>query len=232
MSWSIDIRGKLGDLELNIQFESEATPILVIGPNGAGKSTLLRAIAGADLPIEGHIQLDGQALQDLAPHKRNVGYVPQGFALFDHMSVLDNVAFGCSEKNNAIAALEHFGAASLAERRPATLSGGEKQKVALARAWASDPRALLLDEPLSALDATTRRQMRGVLARHLQQAGRPSIVVTHDLRDARALQGTIVVLEEGHVVQIGSLSELSSNPCSDFVSEFMDVDGPAIEKVP
>lgn len=226
MSWSIDIRGKLGNLELDIQFVSEANPILVIGPNGAGKSTLLRAIVGADLPIEGHILLNGQALQDQAPHKRNVGYVPQGFALFEHMSVLGNVAFGCSKHENAMKALEHFEAASLANRRPATLSGGEKQKVALARAWASDPRALLLDEPLSALDATSRRQMRGVLARHLHQAGRPSIVVTHDLRDARTLQGTIVVLEEGQVVQMGSLSELRSNPASDFVAEFMDVDGP------
>lgn len=226
MIWSIDIQGKLGELELNIQFETEANPILVIGPNGAGKSTLLRAIAGAELPIEGHILLKGQALQDKAPHQRNVGYVPQGYALFEHMSVLDNVAFGCSEKEDAVKALEHFDATSLTDRRPDTLSGGEKQKVALARAWASAPHALLLDEPLSALDATTRRQMRGVLARHLHQAQRPSIVVTHDLRDARALKGMVVVLEEGKVIQMGSLSELRANPASDFVAEFLDVDLP------
>ena len=226
MSWSVHIKGALGGFNMDLQFETSATPLMVIGPNGSGKSTLLKAVAGADLALQGSIKLMGEELWNLPAHERKLGYVPQGFALFEHMDVKQNVAFGAAKAEDAQQALQDFDATELSHRFPAALSGGEKQKVALARAWASHPRALLLDEPLSALDASNRRQLRSFLAHKIQEHKRPAIVVTHDPRTLRAFQGQILVMDEGKAVALASLSELRKNPPNDFVVELLDVNIP------
>ncbi|MCX4246229.1 ABC transporter ATP-binding protein [Paraliomyxa miuraensis] len=234
--WQVELRGRLGDLELDVRFEAGDGPTIVIGPNGAGKTTLLRAIAGAVGDLRGRVVLDDRVLFDsgfdsgprvyLPPEARRVGYVPQGLGLFPHMTALDNVAFGCGRGARARArartALERLGALELAGRLPHELSGGQRQRIALARALAPDPRGLLLDEPLSALDVGQRRRTRAFLAEHLCRAGRPALVVTHDLRDAMALRGELVVIEAGRVQQQGRLEDIARAPGSEFVAELLD----------
>jgi ABC-type sulfate/molybdate transport systems ATPase subunit len=233
MGWQVALRGRLGELSLDLSFTSNAGPTLIVGPNGAGKTTVLRAIAGARLPFHGEIRLSGRTLVDgrsgvcLPPEERNIGYVPQGYALFPHLRAVDNVAFGCrgsarERKQRALSVLERFEARHLAARYPSELSGGEQQRVALARALAIEPRGLLLDEPLSALDARTRRTMRSFLAEYLSAEERPAIVVSHDVRDVLALGGHVLVLEDGKITQQGSAHELARAPATDFVSEFFD----------
>jgi molybdate transport system ATP-binding protein len=233
MGWQVALRGRLGELSLDVSFTSNAGPTLIVGPNGSGKTTVLRAIAGARLPLQGEIRLNGRTLVDqgsgvcLPPEERHIGYVPQGYALFPHLTAVDNVAFGCRGgarecKEQALAALERFEARHLAARYPLELSGGEQQRVALARALATEPRGLLLDEPLSALDARTRRTMRSFLAEYLSAQERPAIVVSHDVRDVLALGGHVIVLEDGKITQQGSAHDLAHAPATDFVSEFFD----------
>ncbi len=230
MSWSVNLRGLQGDLQVDIAFGAEEAALLIIGPNGAGKTTLLRAIAGARTNFRGRVTLkervlmDTEAGIDLAPEERRIAYVPQGFGLFPRMTVLENVAFGCERgragREKALGELERFEASDLAHRLPRELSAGEKQRVALARALAPGPDALLLDEPLAAMDPGTRRRMRNQLARYLRDLRLPVLTVTHDVRDVNALGAAIVVLEEGRVRGRGTANELARDTGDDFIAEF------------
>ena len=246
MSWSVNIRMQLGALELDVSLVGDETPLAIIGPNGSGKTTLLRTIAGAYRAEAGSIRLgdeiafDAEQGIDRPPEERKVGYVPQGYGLFPHLSVLDNVAFGLMARRAEVqreqahraarVLLEEMGSEHLAERRPKMLSGGEQQRVALARALMTEPAMLLLDEPLSALDASARRSVRAYLAGHLEKRAAPTIVVTHDVRDVVALGASVVVLEAGKIVQKGQPQELAAEPATEFVAEFFATDtlaGPA-----
>jgi len=221
----------MGALTLDVTLEGGSRPVAVMGPNGAGKTTLLRAIAGAHRPDAGHIEIGGERIFDaatdcdFAPEARRVGYVPQGFGLFPHLRVVDNVAFGrldlprADRRHAALQRLEEMGCRQLAQRRPSTLSGGEKQRVALARALMAAPRMLLLDEPLSALDAVARRALRAYLAEHLAEAQLPALVVTHDIRDVYALDAFVYVIEGGKVAQSGTAARLTEAPATPFVAE-------------
>jgi molybdate transport system ATP-binding protein len=230
--WEVELRGRLGELAVDVRFEAGDGPTILVGPNGAGKTTVLRAIAGAATGLHGRVRLCGRTLLDTAarvdlpPEMRRVGYVPQGLGLFPHLTAEGNVAFGCGRgpaaRLRARAVLEQLGALELAERRPHALSGGERQRVALARALAIEPAGLLLDEPLSALDVGQRRRTRTLLAEHLRRAGLPALVVTHDLRDILALDGEVVVIEAGRVVQVGRATTLARAPATEFVADLLD----------
>lgn len=235
--WQADIQARLGTFELDVSVEGDAHPLAVAGPNGSGKTTLLRAIAGAIPVARAHVTIGKTVLESTKPgihvpiERRRVGYVPQGYGLFPHLTVLENVEFGLStgsdrspaetRRTRAIGMLTELDCQPLANRRVDRLSGGEQQRVALARALVLEPDLLLLDEPLAALDATRRRAVRQFLAERLRAFGRPSIIVTHDVRDVVALNANIVVLEEGRVVQHGSLTSLQQAPASDFIAEFV-----------
>ena len=228
----------LGALQLDVSMEGGDEPVTLIGPNGSGKTTLLRTIAGAHRPDGGVIRIDNAdvfdsaAGIDLPPEDRRVGYVPQGYGLFPHLSVLDNVAFGWRARSpratmqerraGALLLLSRVDCAHLTDRRPLGLSGGEQQRVALARALAVEPRMLLLDEPLAALDAQARRAVRNYLAEHLAERSGPALVVSHDLRDVRALGGPVCVIESGRIVQRGFPDELAARPATDFVEAFFE----------
>jgi ABC-type sulfate/molybdate transport systems ATPase subunit len=236
MSWSVALATQLGTLSLDVTVRGDRGTTVLIGPNGSGKTSLLRMIAGAYRPDRGEITVagrtvfDSEAGADLPPEDRRVGYVPQGFGLFPNLRVVDNVAFGRSvgrartprnaRRREALALLEELECAHLAERFPKRLSGGEQQRVALARALMVEPELLLLDEPLSTLDPSSRRKLRGFLTNHLATRGAPAIVVTHDIRDVEALGTDVVVLEGGKVVQRGECDDLRRYPASEFVAEF------------
>lgn len=209
----------------------------LVGPSGAGKTTLLRLIAGLTRPDEGSIRLGGVTLNDtargyhLAPGQRDVGLVFQEYALFPHLSVGENVAYGLrarrvsrEERRRRVAAmLDRLGIGALAHERPARLSGGQRQRVALARALVLQPRALLLDEPLAALDMQTRAAVRRELVTILAGLEIPTLLVTHDYADALAFRQRIVVMAEGRVVQDGPHAALLAHPRSRFVAEFTGV---------
>ncbi|MDH3421674.1 MAG: ABC transporter ATP-binding protein [Gemmatimonadota bacterium] len=236
MSWRVQVRMCLGALELDVDVDGGEEPVALIGPNGSGKTTLLRTIAGAHRADAGRIRIgetdvfDGDTGLDLPPEARRVGYVPQGYGLFPHLSVLENVAFGSiawsprpgreERLMHAEKLLARVGCVHLANRKPAGLSGGEQQRVALARALAVEPKMLLLDEPLAALDAQARRAVRNYLAEHLSQRSGPALVVSHDLRDVKALGGPVCVIEDGRVVQRGLPDELAARPATEFVEAF------------
>jgi molybdate transport system ATP-binding protein len=203
----------------------EGAPVTVLfGPSGSGKTTVLRALAGLDRPDSGGITFGGETWFDGAsgvsvpPQARGVGFLFQDYALFPHLSVAANVGYGLRrlprpEREARVAGLaERFGIDRLLGRRPAQLSGGERQRVALARALAPRPRLLLLDEPLSALDAPTREAVRGELRHLLEQAAVPAIVVTHDRIEAMALGDRLVVLVDGTVRQVGPVHQVFSSP--------------------
>jgi molybdate transport system ATP-binding protein len=211
--------------------------VAVLGPNGAGKTTLLHAIAGLTALDSGAITLDGDVLEDtqagvfIPPERRSIGVVFQDYLLFHHLSSLDNIAFGlrCRGVKPAEARvrahewLARVGLADHASARPAQLSGGQAQRVALVRALICEPRVLLLDEPLSALDATTRAGTRRDLRRHLAEYDGVRIVVTHDPIEAAALADRLVVLEAGRVVQAGTHAEISAHPRSPYVADLVGV---------
>jgi molybdate transport system ATP-binding protein len=233
-----DVGLRLGQLDLDVTVEAAPGEIVaVLGPNGAGKSTLLRAVVGLQPLDRGEIRLDGAVLD--APssgrwvpvHERSIGYVFQDHLLFPHLSALDNVAFGLlargARRNDARRRagdwLDRLAVGEVAHLRPAQLSGGQSQRVALARALAGEPRALLLDEPLSALDVAVRAQVRSVLRRHLAGFDGSRLLVTHDPIEARVLADRLVVLEGGRVVQAGSPDELARHPRSAYVAELVGV---------
>ncbi len=228
-----EFRVELREIAVELALEVQAGRCLaLVGPSGAGKSTALRAIAGLHRPDEGLIELGDQAWfdsregLDVAPEGRGCGYLFQDYALFPHLSAWRNVAFGIRARDRAEvrgraqAELESFGVGDLAEVAPARLSGGERQRVALARALAPRPRLLLLDEPLSALDARTRAAAGRKLATTLAELDVPSVLVTHDFAEAATLADEIAVIDAGRLVQRGSASELSGNPASAFVADF------------
>ncbi len=198
--------------------------LALIGPNGAGKSTILQALAGL-VDCSGSIRLDGRSLQGVDPEHRRIGYVFQDYLLFAHLTVLENVAFGprslgrgrLASRGAAREWMERLGVSDLAGRRPPQLSGGQQQRVAVARALASDPELLLLDEPLAALDAEIRHDVRRELARHIREWGGPAIVVTHSADDVRALADRVIVLERGRTTQSGTLRDLERSPATAYV---------------
>ena len=214
-------------LDLSLEVEPGAC-LAITGPSGAGKSTLLRTVAGLFRPARarvtcaGQTWLDTQAGIDLPPERRGTGFVFQDYALFPHLSALGNVAYGLprrERRERARELLDRFGLEPRAHARPRELSGGERQRVALARALARSPRVLLLDEPLSALDARTRAQSSRTLAEVLAGAEVPALLVTHDFADAALLGHEVAVLDEGRLVQRGSPSELAGSPASAFVAD-------------
>jgi len=212
------------DLELTLAVGDET--LALVGPSGAGKSTFLRAVAGLERPHRGRVALDGEAWLDterdvdLPPERRSVGLVFQEYALFPHLSVRRNVAFGGASPTEVDELLERFGIAQLAAARPDAISGGERQRVALARALARRPRVLLLDEPLSALDAHTRGAVRAELRELLAGLGLPVVLVTHDFEDAATLADRVGVLVEGSLLQLGTPAELVAAPVDPFVARF------------
>lgn len=238
MDWHVHIRARAGTFALEAELAGNAQPVAIVGPNGSGKTTLLRVVAGAHPAAEGRIEVAGRVLFDasvgidLPPERRRVGYVPQGHGLFPHMTAARNVAFGAGAGQGAetgaravrrrvAALLETVGCAHLADRRPSEISGGESQRVALARALAAAPDILLMDEPLSAMDALARRELRASLARYLAEWRRPALVVTHDLLDLRALAPRrVYVLEDGAVVQSGPPAAVAASPRTPFVAAF------------
>jgi len=221
-----------GGPRLDLAAGLEAGTRAGMGPSGAGKSSLLRALAGLLRPARGRITLgpetwlDTEAGTDVAPERRGIGFVFQSYALFPHMSALDNVAFGVrsaggrhARRRRAVELLERLGIAARASSRPAELSGGERQRVALARALAREPRLLLLDEPLSALDPRTRAAAAGELAEVLAEAAAPAVIVTHSFEEAAILGDEIAVLDEGRLVQRGTAAELAARPASGLVGD-------------
>jgi molybdate transport system ATP-binding protein len=217
---SADFELPLRSFELKLALEVERT-VALVGPSGAGKSSVLRAIAGLARPVgrialDNEIWLDGTTFRN--PEERRVGLVFQEYALFPHLSVRGNVAYGGKERADEL--LERFRISQLAEARPRELSGGERQRVALARALARDPGVLLLDEPLSALDAHTKDAVRSELQELLHVLGLPTLIVTHDYEDAAALAETVGVLVEGELRQLGTPEDLVAGPHDPFVASF------------
>jgi molybdate transport system ATP-binding protein len=220
----LDIACALRSYELDVRLSVGPETVALVGPSGAGKTTVLRAIAGLRAPDRGRIALGGDVWFDAArridrpPEARSVGLVFQEYALFPHMTVRANVGFGGAARVDEL--LDRLGIAHLAGERPGRLSGGERQRVALARALARDPGVLLLDEPLAALDAHTRASVRAHLQDVLGRLRLPTIVVTHDFRDATALAGRIGVILDGRLHQLASAAELVRHPRDAFVASF------------
>ncbi|MBU6316702.1 MAG: ABC transporter ATP-binding protein [Acidobacteria bacterium] len=227
-----------GDFVLDLPITVEPGEVVaVLGPNGAGKTTALRLLAGLEALDDGTLVVDGTVLDDPAAgvfvpaERRSVGVVFQEYLLFPHLSALENVAFGLRARGASAREaratgerwLERVGLQAMGARRPGQLSGGQQQRVALARALAFGPRVLLLDEPLAALDAGTRSEVRRDLRRHLDDFGGCTVLVTHDPVDAYALADRVVVLEEGRVVQHGTLAEVAANPRSRYVAELVGI---------
>ncbi len=213
---------------LRVELEVGRETLALVGPSGAGKSSVLRTIAGLLRPAEGRVALGSEVWLDtrpetghpisLPPERRSVGLVFQEYALFPHLSVEANVGFGGRARVAEL--LERFAISELARARPAELSGGERQRVALARALARDPAVLLLDEPLSALDAHTKANVRAELGELLRELELPTVLVTHDFEDAAALADRVGVIVDGRILQLGRSAELLAAPASGFVASF------------
>ncbi len=206
----------------------EGSVTVVVGPSGGGKTTLLQVIAGLAEPERGDVRFDGVSVLGLPSEKRDLGVVFQSYALFPHLTVEDNVAFGLvvrglarrSARRRVSEVLERLEIHRLARRLPSQLSGGERQRVALARALAFGPRALLLDEPLAALDARLRLALRDDVAERLRQAGLSALYVTHDQEEAMAIGDRVAVVHRGRVEQVGTPEDLYQRPATTFVARF------------
>jgi molybdate transport system ATP-binding protein len=236
MTLHADMGLRLGEFTLDVDIHVEPGEVLaVLGPNGSGKTTMLRALAGL-VPIDrGRIRIDEVVLDDadrdvfVPPERRPVGVVFQQYLLFEHLSALDNVAFGLrargvaksDARRQASDWLERVDLARHARARPRELSGGQAQRVALARALAIGPRMLLLDEPLAALDAATRRQVRRDLRRHLDAFDGVRILVTHDPVDAYVLADRVAIFDHGTIAQTGTLADITAHPRSRYVAELI-----------
>jgi molybdate transport system ATP-binding protein len=237
VSERLDVRvvTRLPGFTLDVAWTAGDGVAVLFGPSGAGKTLTLQCLAGLLRPDQGRIVVDGRVLfdssagVDVPPQARRVGYVFQGYALFPHLSVAENVGFGLRERPRAERAartalvLERLGLADLARRAPHELSGGQRQRVALGRALATDPALLLLDEPLSALDAPLRRALRDELRAILREWRTAAVVVTHDFTEAYRLADRIVVYDAGRVVQSAPRSELLWQPASETVAHIMGI---------
>jgi molybdate transport system ATP-binding protein len=232
---SASVQMQVGTLDLAVELDVGEEVVAILGPNGAGKTTLLRAIAGL-APIDaGRLVIDDEVVDDphadrfALPERRPVGVVFQDYLLFPFLSARDNVAFplrarGMPKRDARAQAdqwLARVGLAERADAKPRELSGGQAQRVALARALVSDPRVLLLDEPLAALDAGARTDIRRELRQHLAHAPGARLLVTHDAVDASVLADRVVVLEHGRVVQSGPMSDIALHPKSEYVADLV-----------
>ncbi|MES0835560.1 ABC transporter ATP-binding protein [Nocardiopsis tropica] len=225
-----ELRLSRGGFSLDVSLEAAQGEILaLLGPNGAGKSSVLRALAGLAPLTGGHVRVDGRDETTTPVERRPIGMVFQDYLLFEHMSALDNVAFGprcqgatrAAARERAAGLLAHMGLSDHAEARPRNLSGGQAQRVALARALAVRPRLLLLDEPMAALDASTRIDVRGRLRRLLEEFDGATVLVTHDPLDAMVLADRIAVVEDGRVVQQGPPAEVARRPRTPYVARLV-----------
>ncbi len=201
----------------------------LLGPSGSGKTTLLRAIAGFVIPDAGTIHIDGTRVDDVPVNKRDIGMVFQNYALFPHMTVRDNIAFGVLARGGSRAEADR-GVAEMLElvqlsgyeaRKPAQLSGGQQQRVALARALVTRPKVLLLDEPLGALDRRLRQDMQVELRQIQRTMGVTTIFVTHDQEEALTLSDRIAILDQGRIVQVGAPQDVYEQPCNGFAAKFL-----------
>jgi sulfate/thiosulfate transport system ATP-binding protein len=212
------------DLEIN-----SGSLVALLGPSGSGKSTLLRAIAGLEPPDTGKIFINGQDTTHLDIRKRNIGFVFQHYALFKHLTIWQNIAFGLiirkyspsAIKNKVEELLDLIQLQGLSDRYPAQLSGGQRQRIALARALAVDPQVLLLDEPFGALDAKVRKELRSWLRQFQERVGVTTILVTHDREEAMEVADRIVIMNQGKVEQVGTAAEIYDRPASPFVMSFI-----------
>jgi len=207
--------------------------VALLGPSGSGKTTLLRILAGLDLPTAGRVTFGGEDALRLTVQQRNVGFVFQNYALFRHMRVFDNIAFGLTVrpakrrpssaeiKTRVMELLDLVQLSGLEKRFPSQLSGGQRQRVALARALAIEPRILLLDEPFGALDAKVRRELRRWLREIHDKTGHTTVFVTHDQEEAIELADRIVILNSGMIEQVGTPDEIYDRPASPFVANFI-----------
>ncbi|HIC89095.1 MAG TPA: ABC transporter ATP-binding protein [Anaerolineae bacterium] len=201
----------------------------LLGPSGCGKTTTLRLIAGFERPTQGQVVIDGQVVNDVPPNRRQIGIVFQSYALFPHLSVFENCAFGLRARGlpnsqireKVMEVLSLVRLADMADRRPSQLSGGQQQRVAIARSLAIEPRILLFDEPLSNLDAKLRVEMRGELVALQRRLGITAIYVTHDQEEALAISDRVAVLDAGRLQQVGKPWELYEHPRTRFVADFL-----------
>ncbi len=207
--------------------------VSLLGPSGSGKTTLLRILGGLEFPTSGQVLFDGQDATGLSVQERRAGFVFQHYALFKHMTIFENIAYGLrarprasrpseadiSQRVNKL--LEMIQLPDIARRYPAQLSGGQRQRVALARAIAIEPRMLLLDEPFGALDARVRKELRSGLREIHDQTGLTTIFVTHDQEEAMELADLVVVMSMGRIEQVGTPQEIRSRPATRFVREFV-----------
>lgn len=238
MSLAAALKAQRGSLHLEVELRTEPGEVVaILGPNGAGKSTLLHVLAGLLPIVDGRVVLDGDVLDDVAagvwvpPEQRSIGVVFQDYLLFPHLSVLENVAFGLvgrgqahgEARRRALQWLDRVGLADHASLKPAELSGGQAQRVALVRALAIEPRLLLLDEPLSALDVSSRAEVRRTLRRHLDDFKGIRLLVTHDPLEAMMLANRIMILEGGRIIQSGTPAEIAEKPRTPYVADLAGV---------
>jgi len=233
-----DVQLRLDRLSLDAELVVDAGAVVaLLGPNGAGKSTVLGALAGLLKLAGGRVELDGIVLEEPAKHvrvvpeKRLIGLMFQDYLLFPHLSALENVAFGPrahgmdknQARSKAQAALDRLGLTAVAAAKPGNMSGGQQQRVAMARAMVTEPRLLLLDEPLAALDVSTKTDVRRQLRSVLRDSHAANVMVTHDLLDAVALADRMVVIENGGIIQAGTPAEVTARPRSAYVADLVGV---------
>ncbi|MER2508196.1 sulfate ABC transporter ATP-binding protein [Amaricoccus sp.] len=208
--------------------------VSLLGPSGSGKTTLLRILGGLEFPTSGRVRFDGQDATGMSVQERRAGFVFQHYALFKHMTVFENIAYGLRARprrtrptgpeieRRVNKLLKMIQLPDIGRRYPSQLSGGQRQRVALARALAIEPRMLLLDEPFGALDARVRRELRGGLREIHDQTGLTTIFVTHDQEEAMELADLVVVMSMGRIEQIGTPHEIRARPATKFVAEFVE----------
>jgi thiamine transport system ATP-binding protein len=241
---TVDFGGVTALEDVSIAVE-EGEFFTLVGPSGCGKTTTLRAIAGFETPTDGAVHIDGGRVTDLAPEKRDVGVVFQHYALFPHMTVRENIAYGLrfrdppgnvSNSERVDELLSMVDMDGMGEREPAQLSGGQQQRIALARALAPGPDVLLLDEPLSALDARLRERLRVTIRNIQQELAITTIYVTHDQSEALAISDRVAVVNDGHIEQVATPEAVYRNPNSRFVASFVGdnnlLDGEASSTTP